>query len=105
MKIIIESKKPEEMSAGLDWIRQNLSGQFDKTSNNIVSSDDIKNKDKAKEMIDLLRGKFFLVWERTGDNRFLVLINYAGENRGTNWLIKRNFMETFRQIDKDLREI
>jgi hypothetical protein len=105
MRILIETKKPEEMASGLEWIRQNLSGEFEKKSDNIIKSDDIKDKGKAMKAIEILKGKLFLTWSKKSDYRFEVLISYSGENFATNWQIKKSFMETFKQIDAELKEI
>jgi len=105
MKIIIQTKKPEEMASGLEWIRQNLAGEFDRKAENIIKSDDIKDKEKANKAIEMLKGKLFLTWGKKSDYVFEVLIHYAGENFATNWQVKKSFMETFKQIDAELKEI
>lgn len=103
--IVIETKKPDDMASGLDWIRQNLSGEFDKKAEAIKKHDDIKDKTKANKSIELLKGKLFFTWKQRSDFVFEVLIHYAGENMLTNWQVKKSFMETFRQIDAELKEI
>lgn len=105
MRILIETKKPEEMASGLEWIRQNLAGEFEKKSDNIIKSDDIQDKGKAMKAIEVLKGKLFLTWSKKSDYRFEVLIHYAGENFVTNWQIKKSFMETFKQIDAEIKEV
>jgi hypothetical protein len=105
MMIVIETKKPDDMASGLDWIRKNISGEFEKKAENIMKHDDIKDKAKASKAIEMLKGKLFFTWKRRNDFQFEVLIHYAGENILTNYSIKKSFLETFRQIDAEIKEI
>jgi 3-methyladenine DNA glycosylase AlkC len=105
MMIVVETKKPEDMASGLDWIRQNISGEYDKKAEAIEKHDAIKDKVKAKKYVEILKGKLFFTWKQRSDFVFEIFIHYAGENLLTNWQIKKSFMETFRQIDAGIREI